>query len=319
MILRSSTSTKSNIRPSIQKQKDTVQQKNAKRTILPSVGKKLGCGEQGCTYELENEPELVLKISKFANSKNRLSWQTECNYGVIIGELNLGPKIDRFFISNNTGYIIMQRIKMTNVRETKKQPNGDILNTDHVQRMSVSMQLRFAKILWKLVDTGFLHMDNHWGNLGVTLAGKPITFDFGFVQKRSNMSLRDKMAAFAFSMWQLLEHVPLKDVSKNAFFRLATSAMCGDLNPAHLDQETGLSMAQLALKFPFTDDTFSQKNQRTRLKTQAFKEANDPANADIYFGCFCYATIIQLPQMKRYDQEVYIDPIYDIRRGTFKL
>jgi tRNA A-37 threonylcarbamoyl transferase component Bud32 len=246
------------------------------------LGVKLGCGEQGCAFNYTKNK--VVKTTPLTTEADAEKWLSEACIGNSMGGLGIGPQVFDYFICNNTGYIEMQPLK-----DAKSLPDGTVVRTkngevvDHVANMPTALQRKIVGLLEKMVDSGYIHMDNHIENMGF-VKKRPVLFDFGFTQQRDFGNDRD--AAVAFSIFQILEHAPWAEIKDTFFWKTAL-----ELSPA-----LPSSMAA--------------------FKKAALEEAHDPKNIDVYVGCMCYLKLLQKPQLSRYSDKA-MDVIYNIRQNKF--
>jgi hypothetical protein len=246
-----------------------------------ALGLKLGCGEQGCAFNYSKNK--VVKTTPLEGEAASNKWLSEACIGNSMGGLGIGPQVFDYFICDNTGYIEMQPLK-----DAKTLPDGTVVRTkrndevvDHVANIPTALQHKIVGLLEKMVDHGYIHMDNHIENIGF-VKKRPVLFDFGFTQQREFGKDRD--AAVAFSIFQILEHAPWSEIKDSYFWEKARS---------------------LSPELPATMAAF---------KNAALKEAHSAANIDVYVGCMCYLKLIQKPQHLRYSDKA-MDVIYNIRQG----
>jgi hypothetical protein len=254
-------------------------------SVMP--GKKLGCGEQGCAYTINppGHPNTVLKKTKFGEV-NETQWFNEACVGENLGHLGLAPRIYKYYKCRGHGYILMEML--TDVEHAF--PGITSSGEDHVGLMPADVQTGFIDVLRKMILHGYIHMDNHLGNLGL-IAGKPVVFDFGFTLERW-FTGRDAEAALAFSIFQMLEHTPTDELTQTVLWKVAKKLV------AYNGNATVESMLRVA-----------------------HKRADNHANVDVYVGCFCYLVVLQLPLRTkkgatRY-QNAFYDLIYEIRKNKF--
>lgn len=244
-------------------------------------GKKLGCGEQGCAYKMQ---DAVLKITKFNREITEDQWLNEACIGKELGENGIAPTIYKYFICQGSGYILMERlvdVKHAFPEIVKKQPNGNEVHS--INLMPKEVQHGFINVLFGMLQNGYIHMDNHIGNLGF-VDGNPIVFDFGFTVRRT-FEFSDMNAALAFSIFQILEHCPPAQVLKTHLWKAANQLV-----------------------------TYKGGSSFEDMKTHALKNAYDVANIDIYVGCYCYLKLLRLSLSERYDSPL-MDVIYRIRQS----
>ena len=235
---------------------------------------KLGCGEQGCTYALVQNPDKVIKITPFWDTKeekparadmkeNADKWYNEACLGEFLGEIEerIAPRIHQFFECDDHGYIIMEKISVAEkfyVRQKGREQLVIIREkedgvVDHINLMPAAMQYGFIEKLTVMISNGFIHMDNHIGNLGFIFGSTttPILFDFGFTVQRE-LSKADKSWALAFSLFQIIEHCPQEEVEQTEILRLATALMKGTytFGGKTLKTAVGYTIAELFELYP---------------------------------------------------------------------
>ena len=268
-------------------------------------GPKLGCGEQGCTYE-DGETSVV-KITKFGPKLTQAQWTREARIGAAIGALGVAPEIYRHYVCKGHGYIEMQKL-----RDAKRLPDGTVIRakdaksgtvTDHVDRMPAATQIGFLDVLRTIIDAGFVHMDNHIENLGF-VGRKPVIFDFGFTQER-RMGPRDKALALGFSACQVIEHCAPAKIGATLFWATAMEALQGQPWPVLEKSKTITTVAQARALYG--------SKTLTELKKIAKDLSN--TNTDLALGLLCYASLLtEKTKAARYDSPLY-DVIYKIRQG----
>jgi hypothetical protein len=290
----------------------------------------LGCGEQGCTYDITGAPDKVIKITPFWDNKKAKpsantivavedKWYKEACLGVEMGRLNLGPRIFSFFACDEKGYIVMNKISLADkffVRTRGKDSlvvvrhkvDAGFAAVDHIGLMLKSMQLGFAKKLAIMIDHGFIHMDNHIGNLGFIFGTQdPILFDFGFTQERVWGGNKDKAWALAFSLFQMIEHCPVEEIEGTEIFRIATAILSGTWSWGDdMSSGTGLTMAALKKLYP-------ESGTLRAFKALAATAAERATNVDVYVGSMLYAKLITMDKPLWVSTDV--DAIYFIRQG----
>ena len=250
-----------------------------------SPGKKLGCGEQGCAYVINppGHPNTVLKKTPF-DKVTEDQWFNEACVGAVLGRLGVAPRIYKHYKCRGQGYILMEML--TDVAHAF--PGISSSGEEHVGLMPIDIQQGFVDVLGKMIHHGYIHMDNHLGNLGL-IQGKPIVFDFGFTLERQ-FTGRDAEAALAFSIFQMLEHTSTEELTKTLLWRVATKL---------IGYKGGADVSS--------------------MRRIARQRAENPAHVDIYVGCFCYLAVLKLALRKtkgRYSSPLY-DLIYEIRKNKF--
>jgi tRNA A-37 threonylcarbamoyl transferase component Bud32 len=272
-------------------------------------GAKLGCGEQGCTYSLVEDPSHVIKVTKLTSQKAKQQWRQEACIGREIGALGVAPGIPKLFECNSNGYIVMDLLK-----DAKKLPDGTVIRDkstgdaiDHMMRMPDKIQIGFINVLAKLIDNGFMHMDNHIENLGF-IKGKPVIFDFGFTQRRVFETDEEKLYGLSFSLFQMLEHCPSEELMCGPIWDVATAVLDYNVDWHSWASAKGMTMKDLKDTYP----------KGTTLKMfQEYADEISIENADLVVGALCYAMVLQKDLHKRYDVEPFYDVIYDIRMGKY--
>lgn len=260
-------------------------------------GKKLGQGEQGATYVFER---LVIKISTVRGKSHEASWLAEACTGQAMGELGIGPRIHRHFLCGGHGFIVMDRLSPVathrvrsdrvaqqvlltgRLHGTQMHKKGSVVRyvlpkdqpvqtLDDLSAMSRAHQQAYVQALEAMIDRGYIHMDNHVGNLG-TIAGRPVLFDFGFTQKRAGM---DRRWALCFSVFQILEHCPPQILKGTLFYRVVADCLYGrgPRGPA------GDPLVK------FNDMEYLQRLARDASK-------RNMAHPDLYVGSWAYARLI---------------------------
>lgn len=274
-------------------------------------GAKLGCGEQGCTYA--DKETSVVKVTPFGSKVTQAQWANEAHVGQVLGNLGIAPKIYDYYVCEGKGYIEMERLK-----DAKRLPDtgvqirervGDSV-TDHISLMPAHVQQGFVKALVTMIDAGYLHMDNHIENLGYIMeAGgyKPIVFDFGFTVARE-MSPADKCWALAFSLFQILEHVPSAELESSVFWPIATSVIRGTATWPPTGASPGMTIAEVG--------AYVKKFDTIAKLTAAGKKVSK-TNYDLVAGTLAYASYFQNDRPKRYSSRFY-NMIYSIRKSQFR-
>jgi tRNA A-37 threonylcarbamoyl transferase component Bud32 len=298
--------------------------------ILTAAHKKkgdlLGCGEQGCTYKLVEDPSHVIKVTHFADPKscplhdhscletNKQKWRAEACLGRDIGTLGIAPKISKIFECQNSGFIIMDIL-----RDLKKLPDGTKIREgtkddpiDHISRIPESYQRGFIQALWTMIEKGYVHMDNHTENLGF-IGETAVVFDFGFTQVRAWKNDHEKLYALAFSLFQILEHVETSELdSCGLIWDVATSILRNTVKWRNLSTYVKTSVKELENEFPLP----VKKNRAAKLAEFRSKAKRlSTYNWDIIEGTWCYATLITSNLFDRPTLEPFISEIYDIRQG----
>jgi len=279
-----------------------------------SKGKLLGCGEQGCAYFLTKNR--VIKESKLSDAKKETQWTQEACLGQLFGQLMIAPIIYDFYLCNQHGYIVMDTLQDAKTvcgsdqKVRTRKTNGDL--QDNIGLIADKWQMQFMECLAKMIQHDYIHMDNHIGNLGY-IKNRAIVFDFGFTQHRTWSSDLDKIIALAFSLFQILEHCPRKDMDSSGFiWRCATTLLLesNKFNASRLWNEVmtktfSPSSLYKLKKLETYSESFSLQYLKSKYKHQA--------NSDLYIGLDAYAYV--LPRKGLYDQPLY-ETIYHVRTGT---
>lgn len=269
--------------------------------------KLLGRGGQGSAYSVREDKNAVIKITKIKTRLEKKLWYNEACISRILGDVKpvLAPKIFAFYECNLSGYIHMQILttidKITIDDEIlvirDHDTGGDPI--DHIGLIPAEMQQGYINKFVQLTDLGYIHMDNHVGNLGL-LKDKPILFDFGFVQTRT-FPKKDKAWAIVFSLFIVLEHCPLDEIESTVFFTQITTLMNGG---------KPLKMAAFKKLFPCNPDATKKDISTVIANAKTLSETN----LDLYVGSLMFASIISLEREERYNHPFY-SKIYEIRQG----
>jgi len=277
-------------------------------------GEFLGKGEQGAAYVFE---KLVIKVTALNNAVDEKIWLDEACKGQDLGDLDIAPKIYRYFICGKNGFIVMDRLATVKSRKVKSQEeaftlmrtpsdvvrykiadeNGEVI--DDLRGLTREQQLGFITVLETMINNGYLHMDNHIDNLGF-IAGRPIAFDFGFTQKRATM---DRRWALCFSVFQILEHCPVGILEGTEFYRVATACLNNTYTWGRPESGTAIPLTELA-------DSAKELPFLTRITKEAL--ASGDMSPDLKVGSLAYAKIIG--QENRYGPA--LDLIYLVRNPT---
>lgn len=297
----------------------------------------LGSGEQGTAYRVAKNTNgsnanerLVMKISKLDTKYNVNGdvektkaqviedWKNEAQTSHTLGEAGIGPKIYKVWLCNNggntEGYIVMQKMKYAlrnypGAFSTYKNADGIDRQKDTLNAVPLNIQKDYVTCLEKMIDRGYIHMDNHPGNLGITEVGgveKGILFDFGFTQKRDDLgSLQAKLYALGFSIAQIIEHTPLVERRTNYLYKILIA----------IEQE----------KYVWGSGDY--KDAKVNTFTTKYKTANaheeklldvlgEPVPAgvpkDVYVGFKLYCYLLTQNAIAMYNRANY-EHVYDIR------
>ena len=284
------------------------------------LGKELGCGEQGCAYEIDPDSNNVIKISPLKDEQVAEKWRREACLGSDLGVMQVGPKIVDTFECGAHGYIVMERLQdasrlpdRTRVREGKK---GD--EVDNLSRMPIEVQIGFINVLSRMISASYIHMDNHLENLGF-IGGRPIAFDFGFTQHRTWNTVRDRLFALAFSLFQMLEKCPLEQIRETVLWQVASAIVvdtAGDVwDVDKIVENSRATLISTHSKLTKQFKPASAKEQSKLLALFKKRAAVNGKNADVYVGSWCYAVLLQHEMDERFDDGSLYDAIYKIRRN----
>jgi len=299
-------------------------------------GKFLGKGEQGAAYVFDN---LVIKVSRVDNKNDEAVWFDEACKGQELGELGIAPRIHRYFVCGENGFIVMDRLStiksqkiigydhidygtlagmgrkileqspevVTDRSAVRYKIMDDENNVnfyiDNLNNLSRDQQLGFIAVLETMIDNGYIHMDNHIDNLGF-IDDRPIVFDFGFTQKRS---IIDRRWALCFSVFQILEHCPREILETTEFYRVATAC----INDTYIwgSPESGMPIPLNKL------DSWAGKGSELRylssIADNSIKEGD--LSPDLKVGSLAYAKIVGRHLGKRIYDGPAIDFIYLVR------
>ncbi len=292
------------------------------------VGAKLGEGEQGIAYAANGpagQRGVVMKKSKFVNADSLKKWKEEVRISYELGREGIGPIIHKAWLCPDAdgtmhGYIIMERMAgdlrgyRFDTGVVGQKLNGR--NIDHLNNCPISVQQDYVRLLEKMIDKGFIHMDNHPGNLGVVERGgmpQGILFDFGFTQRRADLSTPNaKLKALGFSIAQIIEHMPIDERVTNYFFKIFVAIengtyVLGDYaNPAYTEEG--------AVDLPAAYNI--QTARWSALKAAADDHPDVPK--DIYVGFYMYCYLLKMPVAIMYNKSNY-GHVYEIRTKTAKM
>lgn len=196
--------------------------------------KPLGKGDVGIAYMIDNvsalkeemyadasEKKYVLKQVQFRKGEDGSydadaeTFLNETCIGIELGNLGIAPRIYECWLCNvankagvttgEYGYYTMDKIDKImgdeypgNPRKLKK---GQVLKVAPRE-----IQQKIVGLLEVMIDAGYVHNDNHPGNIGIMADGEPVLFDFGFARKADHeMTEFDKLQALGFSLYQIIE------------------------------------------------------------------------------------------------------------------
>lgn len=300
-------------------------------------GVELGKGEQGTVYAIDKQYtnrtganwSVVMKISNFVGAtkadrdETRRKWIEEVKISKTLGDmeteggLRVAPKIISAWICDNKGYIIMERMK-SDLRKVatrdgkrvgeKKVSGAEVMNIDHLNRAPITIQDDYLVLLEHMINNGYLHMDNHPGNLGILTyedGDHGVLFDFGFTVFRPGMTVADKYNALAFSIGQILEHTPTNELPDSHLFAIFASILSGSYTWGTRESH----MNEHDIK------AFMDTHKLLRVSDSIVPEVPAGVMTDLYVGAHLYAYLLMFPQPKRYTWVDY-DKIYTIRQSN---
>ena len=297
-------------------------------------GALLGKGEQGATYEFD---KLVIKVITLKNKRGKSLWFQEACIGQKLGLLGIAPKVHDYFVCSGKGFIIMDRLTTIKSRKTNSEndairlfnsPNRtDVVrykwdyvcdrhtcsdSLDDLRNLTDAQQLGFISALEKMIDNGFIHMDNHIDNLGFFGKNKtPILFDFGFTQERSKI---DRRWALSFSVFQILEHCSPHNndiLTDNHFYRVATAC----INNTYQWGQPNSGIAIPIKKLCVAEDDITYLSRLTKdALLESSNNSNIGSSPDLKVGSMAYAMMFG----NEYRNGPALDLIYFIRNPTSK-
>lgn len=307
------------------------------------TGAELGHGEQGVVFDIPSAYtnragtnwSVVMKVSDFGPVATRAAtqakWVEEVKISKQLGDMEAGeglrvaPKIISAWICGGKGYIIMERMK-SDLRKVKAEDGarvgekvtmaGQEIQKNHIDNTPFDIQDDYIVLLEHMIDNGFVHMDNHPGNLGVltyTDGDHGVLFDFGFTRKYADLNNNDKLYALAFSIAQILEHTPLDELSGSFMFMIFVNIMLQAELPAARRYEWGSRTPQVNDK-DFKD--FMTAHKLRRVTDSVLPIATPPGmnHPEFYVGAKLYCYFLMFKQPQRYDWVDY-EKIYTIRQS----
>lgn len=317
-----------------------------KSIFAPS--KELGRGEQGVVFDIPaaytNREgatwSVVMKISEFKGTpakkaETKAKWIEEVRISKALGDmetdegLRVAPKIISAWICGGKGYIIMERMKgdlrkvkgdgVHTVGEKMLPGTTDEWQKNHIDNAPFEIQDDYVLLLEHMIENGYVHMDNHPGNLGVLEyedGDHGVLFDFGFTLHIADMNLTDKLYALAFSIGQILEHVPVDELLDSYLFMVFVNIMLQDMGIAGFEERK----YEWGTRSPMINDEdmkFFIKNHKLKSPKIDKLPITAPSGMDhpeFYVGAKLYCYLLLLEQPGRYDWVNY-NKIYDIRQN----
>ena len=149
------------------------------RTRGGAKNEELGHGENGRTYAIENDPNLVVKRVTLKSSNDEPTGvtaeavQKEIDMQVALNAIKVGPVVDVDHKDHNPsqGEVVMQRLYPLTDEKGIPQP---------IFCMPEKFQDELVAQVFRMVCGGYLHNDLHAGNVMMTLERNPVIIDFGF-------------------------------------------------------------------------------------------------------------------------------------------
>lgn len=297
-----------------------------------ALGKVLGRGDQGVVFDLvatgqsADASTLVIKV---IDTTKVAGWQQEVRLGQEISSIELdgkriAPQIFDVWTCGTYAYIVMERMK-SDARSAFTHFN-DSKTQDSFSDMPVEVQLRYIRILEKMLEAGYIHMDNHCGNLGVAHDGTPVIFDFGFTQRRSFASEKERMAALGMSLWQIVEHSSSSSWMRSLFGKVIIQVCLGEYawgSAASYVPEAKKwtkawkdKMKLIHSRYPQPDDDDAARTQYAQLLHTLAEDKTIPVCSRDFFTAFhAYPLVMSYGIPKRYSVPFFMTAIYQIRRG----
>lgn len=288
-----------------------------KRDLVPRCAKaagisigvetQLGRGIQGRAYSIVNDATRVLKISTLLDKKTTAEWVKEAEIACALGQEGIGPQVYTSFQCNSSGFILMDKLTVASDRYPVG-GNGAYTHGDYddITAIPRDIQQGFIDVLLQSIRFGYLHLDNHWDNVGFVKT-RPILFDFGFAQPRSfkRDSLDEKMA-LAFSIGILLQNAEYTTQFGTLLYETFAS----------LVGIASSSKDALEAAFPLGDNSIDTKKSIVKdFFAKAYSLATSPANVDVFVGSYCYACLFQFTSQKR-SNNYYRNVVYKIRQNN---
>ena len=275
-----------------------------------------GKGEQGITYACS--PDAVVKVTSLVDKKAESSWLNEARVGQELGRLKIAPKVFRYFVSGKNGIILMERLTTLKTQKIKlkkkvmdliKKNTPDIVryqlpkdDIDDLRNIPSKDQLGFISVLEKMIDHGYIHMDNHVENIGY-IKNHPVLFDFGFTQKRNKLN---KRWALCFSIFQIIEYCPVNIIEQTQFYRVVTACINDTYIWGH--PESGMVIPLKELK---------NNEELLPFLKRVTKESLNDLSPDLKAGSLVYAKLIVQENRHGGSFKDLLDYIYIIRDPAY--
>jgi hypothetical protein len=198
--------------------------------------KPLGKGDVGIAYMINAvspikdvmypdaaEKKYVLKQVQFRKGEDG-TYDADANVffnetciGIELGKLGIAPHIYECWLcsdakGNEYGYYTMDKIDKILTNEYPGNPRK-LKKGQQLRVVPREIQQKIVGCLEVMINTGYVHNDNHPGNIGIMEDGEPVLFDFGFALKADHpLTEFDKLQALGFALYQIIEQYD-KDIT----------------------------------------------------------------------------------------------------------
>lgn len=174
----------------------------------------IGKGEFGETWSLEDNNQMVIKKIKIQNTTEKTNFFYETEIQKELGYLNIAPKIYDYWICEVNdelyGFILMEKLQII-YRDLFPDRYDPYIEYPKSKLPSQDIQKAIIGGLEKMIENGYIHNDNHGGNIGISVDGKLKIFDFGFTRKVISRCMHcNKEQLLGFALYQLIEHLPFE-------------------------------------------------------------------------------------------------------------
>lgn len=183
------------------------------------LDKLLGKGDFGRTYSIQGNDRIAMKLVLLQSRKAMTEFENETRIQQVLGEQNVAPKIHKVWTCKVGrklyGFIVMDRL-MYVYRDLYPDQTLEELDDDEKRGKSppvlppVDVQHAFIGCLEKSIELGYVHNDNHGGNMGIGVDGHVKLFDYGFTHRMTEECEQcNRNQILAFALYQVIEHLPL--------------------------------------------------------------------------------------------------------------
>lgn len=190
----------------------------------------LGKGEFGRTYSIQGNDQIAIKIIWLPNRKALTEFESETGIQTILGDHDVAPKIHESWTCKagrkTYGFIVMDRLLHV-YRDLYPDQSLEQLDEDEIREdknpVLPPKEVQYAVVgcLEKSIQLGYIHNDNHGGNIGFGVDGHVKLFDYGFTRKVvEECSSCNQTQLLAFALYQLIEHLPLSLRNDSAYYDL---------------------------------------------------------------------------------------------------